>query len=427
MSEDKVRNFQDKLYLAAKSDPKRRFHSLRDKVIRRDILEKAWADIERNKGAPGPDGMTIDQIKETGVDKFLDELQQELKDKTYCPGPVLRVYIPKSSGGMRPLGIPNVRDRVVQAMVKIVIEPIFEADFLPFSFGYRPGRSPKDASEEVYRWLNFGLENVLDADIEHCFDEIPHDRLMKVLANRILDSYILKLVKMWLCSPVLIDRTLHKVKKGTPQGGVISPLLANVYLHQLDAEWVKCGMTKRSGPNAQMVRYADDIVILTNKSLEGPVKVLHRILEGLGLKLSDNKTKQIKAKDGFDFLGFRFVRRYSKKYSKRKTYFNPSEESIKRVKSKICKIAGNHCLHILPEKTAELITLLLNGWQEYYKHSNAGRIFNDIQRYSMLRFRRFLRRRKNKSGIGRYWDLPDREFIERFGLNIKQSAAITYG
>jgi len=207
---------------------------------------------------------------------------------------------------------------------------------------------------------------------------------MKVLANRILDSYILKLIKMWLCSPVLKDRTLHKVKKGTPQGGVISPLLANVYLDQLDAEWVKHGMTKRFGPNAQMVRYADDIVVLTNKSLEGPVKILHHILVGLELKLSENKTKQIKAEDGFDFLGFSFSRRYSKKYKKKKTYFNPNRDSVKHVKLKICKIAGNHSLHIPPKKIVESLTLLLNGWQEYYRHSNAGKIFNDVQRHSVL-------------------------------------------
>ena len=426
MSEDKVRSFQDKLYHAAKSDPKRRFHSLRDKVIRTDILKRAWADVEKNKGAPGPDGKTIEEIKEAGVDKLLVELQQELRDKTYHPGPVLRVYITKPTGGIRPLGIPNVRDRVAQAAVKIVIEPIFEADFLPFSFGYRPGKSAKDASEEIYKWLNFGFENVLDADIEHCFDEIPHDRLMEVLANRILDGYILKLIKMWLCSPVLSEGTLYKTKKGTPQGGVISPLLANVYLHQLDAEWVKRGMTKRSGPNAQMVRYADDIVILTKKSLDRPLNVLHQILDELGLKLSEEKTDLTKAENGFDFLGFRFIRQFSKKYGKRKSYFYPSEESVKRVKAKICKIANSHNLHILPEEVVKSLNSLINGWQEYYRHSNAGERFSDVQRYTMLRFRRFLRRRKGKSGIGKYRDFPDEDLIEKFGFDIKRNATITY-
>lgn len=427
MSEDKVRRFQDKLCTIAKSDPKRRFHSLRDKVYRRDVMEKAWGAVKENRGAPGPDGVTIREIEQRGVAGFLDELQTELKEKTYRPGPVLRVNISKPSGGTRLLGIPNVRDRVVQAATKLVIEPIFEADFMPFSFGYRPEKSAHDATREVYRWLNFGLENVLDADIEHCFDEIPHDKLMKAVARRISDGYILKLIKMWLKSPVLIDGTLCSAKKGTPQGGVISPLLANIYLHQLDVEWVRRGQTQRVGPNAQMVRYADDIVILSDKPLEGPAKVLCRILAGMGLKLSEKKTRIVRAEDGFNFLGFRFVRKYSKKWAGKKSYYYPSPESVKRIKKEIRERAGRRVLHVPPEDVARTLNSLVVGWRNYFRHSNATRAFAKVRECLLARFRRFLRRRVGKSGIGRYRDLPNEVLIERFGLAVWQGSTVCYG
>ena len=223
-----------------------------------DVLECAWQDVKKNKGVSGPDGQSITEIEEQGAEKLLSELFEELRTGTYKPGPVLRVYIPKKNGGKRPLGIPNVRDRIVQAALKDIIEPIFEADFLPFSYGFRPGRSAKDANREIHFWLKRGHHHVLDADIEKCFDEIPHDKLMNAITRRISDKYVLKLIKMWLKSPVLVDGTLQKMKKGTPQGGVISPLLANIYLHQVDTAWLDAGMTRKGGWNAQMVRYADD-------------------------------------------------------------------------------------------------------------------------------------------------------------------------
>lgn len=418
---DKVKRLQDGLYAAAKSNPKRRFHSLRDKVYRRDILERAWKDVRENHGAPGPDGVTIYQIEEGGVAGFLDGLQQELKEGTYRSGSLLRVEIPKPSGGTRPLGIPNVRDRVAQAALKLVIEPIFEADFLPFSYGYRPGKSAKDASLEVRKWLSCGLEYVFDADIEHCFDEIPHHELMKVLSLRISDSYVLKLVKMWLKAPVLVDGTLCSAKKGTPQGGVISPLLANVYLHQLDAEWVRRGMTNRYGPNAQMVRYADDILVLSDKPIDGPVRTLSEILEGLGLKLSERKSEivDVGGGDGFDFLGFRFVRRYSQRHGgNKRTFFFPSPDSVKRLKENVRGRAGRHMLCVPPEDVAKMLNLLVRGWMNYYRHSNASDTFRKVRTYVHARFRRFLRRRQNDSGTGRYRNLTNKELIERYGLSI---------
>ena len=390
-------------------------------------MARAWESVKENRGAPGPDGVTIREIEESGVDEFLDGLQGELRAKTYCPGPVLRVNIPKASGGTRPLGVPNVRDRVVQAAVKLIIEPIFEADFLPLSFGYRPGKSAHDATKVVYKWLNFGLENVLDADIEHCFDEIPHDRLMRAVARRISDGYVLKLIKMWLKSPALVDGTLSSTKKGTPQGGVISPLLANIYLHQLDVEWIARGMTRRYGPNAQLVRYADDIVILSDKPVKGPAIVLCETLAELGLKLSEKKTKIVPAEDGFDFLGFRFKRQHSKKWGKRKTYYFPSPDSVKRIKSRIRERVGRHTLHVQPEDVAIGLNRLIIGWRNYFRHSHASGAFAKVNGYLLVRFKRFLRRREGRSGIGRYRDLPEEVLIKDFGLAVWQDYTVRYG
>lgn len=416
MSVDKVEILQNKFTDIAKNDPERRFHSLRDKISRMDVLVRAWHEVKKNRGSPGLDGMSIQEIEEQGVEQVLLELQNELQTGTYKPGPILRVYIPKPNGGERPLGIPNIRDRIVQASVKLLIEPIFEADFLPFSYGFRPGRSAKDATKEIYKWLNYGHTYVLDADIEHCFDEIPHGKLLDAVSRRISDKYVLKLISMWLKSPVFENGALRKVKKGTPQGGVISPLLANIYLHQLDKRWLQQGMTRKNGCNAHMVRYADDIVILSNKPLAVPEKVLRRLLAELELKLSEKKTRIVEAKDGFDFLGFRFVRRYSPKHGKPKTYFFPSPKSVTKVKGHIREIAGNNRTHIPPEEIAKQLNMAITGWCNYFQWSWHNQAFSKVYGYTCMRFQRFLRRRQEKSGLGRYRDHPVSELQTKYGL-----------
>jgi group II intron reverse transcriptase/maturase len=315
---------------------------------------------------------------------------------------------------------------VAQAAVKLVIEPIFEADFKPCSYGYRPNKSAQDATKAIYTFLNFGLEHVIDVDIEHCFDEIPHARLIERVAIRISDGYILKLISMWLKSPVLINGTLCSISKGTPQGGVISPLLANIYLHQLDSEWERLGMTSRKGPNAQMVRYADDIVILTDQSPRYPMRVLCRLLEGLGLRLSTKKSRIVEAHEGFDFLGFRFIRRYSKKHGKRKTYYFPSARSITRAKEKILERAGNHVLHETPEEVSKSLNRFMIGWWNYYRHSNGSRAIAKVVDYLLSRFCRYLRRRKNMSGLGNRHDLPRRTIAEQYGLIVTYTVASYY-
>jgi len=414
--QDKVRNLQGKLYTAAKANPTRRFGAIRDRVTRWDVLQMAWEEVRSNRGAPGVDGVTISAVEEQGVEAFLQELQASLRNGTYRPLPVRRVMIPKRSGGQRGLGIPTVRDRVAQAAVKLVIEPIFEADFLPCSYGYRPGRSAQDAAKEVRRWLTVGLENVLDADIKSCFDRIPHDRLLEAVAERISDGYVLKLVKMWLKSGVMVDGGVEATETGTPQGGVLSPLLANVYLHRLDAEWERRGMAYGWRADARLVRYADDFVILSGKSVRPLVPVVRELLDGMGLTLNVEKSRVVRAKQGFNFLGFRFVCRRSRRDGKRKAYYFPSPEAVKRVKEKVRGQCGNHMLHVEVEEVVRVVNNVLRGWTAYYRLSNVSRTFTKVQWYAENRLRRFLRRRRNNAGFGHYRDCTSEYLHGELGL-----------
>ena len=293
---------QRRLYRCAKEDKTKIFYSLHDKICRIDILKTAWKMVSSNRGSPGIDGQTIEDIQRN-EDVFLDELQRELREKTYNVECVRRVFIPKANGKQRPLGIPTVKDRIVQQAVKLVIEPIFEADFKNSSYAYRPNRSARQASLEVRKYINYGCTNVIDMDIKGFFDSIDHDRLIELVMERVSDPYLIKLIREWLRAGVIYGETKVNPTLGTPQGGVISPLLANIYLNFIDRNWESMRMDNPQTFDAHLIHYADDYVILTSGDTARPMKVITALLSHLKLELNMEKTHIVKADQGFDFLG----------------------------------------------------------------------------------------------------------------------------
>ena len=340
-SKEKVRQLQNKLYLTAKKCDSRRFHALYDKVYRDDILFEAWKRVKANKGSSGIDGIRIEDIEEMGIEKYLSEIKSELMDGKYKPFPVKRVMIPKPDGSERPLGIPTVKDRIVQMATKIAIEPVFEADFRDCSYGFRPKRSAKQALEVVRKACNNKGYYVVDADIEKFFDNVNQDKLMKLVEQRISDRRILKLIRQWLVSGVLYGNVLTISELGTNQGSVISPLLANIYLNTLDRLWEKYGLT-----HGILVRYADDTVIIckNKKSANHALNLLQYIMAKLDLKIHPVKTKIVSmwdGKEGFDFLGMhhrRMTTETSKGQLYKETYQYPSRKAMKKMKTEIKKI-----------------------------------------------------------------------------------------
>jgi RNA-directed DNA polymerase len=308
---EKIRNLQRALYQRAKQTPTQRFYSLYDKVYRQDVLAHAFALCRANGGVAGPDGITFESMDEAATLVVLSKVSEQLQAKTYRPGPVRRVYIPKANGGERPLGIPNIVDRVVQAAVKLVLEPIFEADFEPDSYGFRPRRSSHQALKAVGESVAGGMCWVIDADIKEYFDSIPHDRLMKVVATRVVDSSMLALIRMFLAAPVIDTRDEggpRRPKSGVPQGGVLSPLLANIYLHLLDRSFRR--RTERGELEGRLVRYCDDFVLLSRHRPERELAWLQRLMHRLGLVLHPDKTRLVDTRgESFDFLGYRVRRR----------------------------------------------------------------------------------------------------------------------
>ena len=417
MHSSKVRDLQNRLYEAAKANPKRRFHALRDKVQRMDVLTDAWKQVKGNKGAPGVDGEHIERIVEAGEEEFLEQLRDSLVAGTYRVSSVRRVYIDKPDGGRRPLGIPIVRDRVVQGALKIVIEPIFEADFKDCSYGYRPERSADDAHQKIRKHLYSGYTEVIDADIKGFFDNISHEILMREIERRIADGWVLKLIRAILRAKVIEpEGRSYKLKKGTPQGGVISPLFANIYLHQLDREWEASGITDWRDSDAQLIRYADDLVILTKGVTVKPMYKLKMVLGELGLELHPEKTKVVKARDGFEFLGFRIVVRSSTRRNRRTVLSFPCGSAMKRAKEKIKELTDiRKNGWRKPFEVIERLNQFARGWANYYSNSNAYQAFRTIQYYVNQRVRRFLRRRKNRKGFG-YKEYPDRFLYGSLGL-----------
>lgn len=368
---ERVQEYQRKLYLKAKQEKDFRFYILYDKIFLHFILAEAWQQVKANGGGAGVDGVTIEQIEQEGEDKFLKELAEELRQQTYQPSAVKRVMIPKANGEERPLGIPTVKDRVAQTACKLVIEPIFEADFADCSHGFRPNRSAKDAVTKIKEHLKAGKTEVYDADLSKYFDTIPHDKLMIALKERIADQRVLRLIEKWLKAPVYEDGQYKGGKKnkvGVPQGGVISPVLSNVYLNLLD-RIVSSGKGTFQKAGLVLVRYADDFVLMGRTLEKGSLNKLRDILGRMGLTLNEEKSKLINArKTPFNFLGFVFRYDRSFKNPQGSKFWNvkPNDKSIKKIRANI-GMALKGMGHYKPEDLVRELNAKLRGWLNYFE------------------------------------------------------------
>ena len=396
---DKIRDLQHKLYLAAKRSPARRFHALYDKVYRADVLGRAWSEVAANGGAPGVDGVTIAQIQERGVEEFLDSLAADLRAGSYRPLPVRRVTIPKPRGGHRNLGVPAVRDRVVQAAAKLLLEPIFEADFLDCSYGFRPRRSALMALEAVRVGVGAGRTWVVDADIASFFDAIRPDVLRSAVEERISDRRMVKLLMGWVRAGVWTGETLLHPETGTAQGGVISPLMANVVLHRLDRIWVE--RYRRLG---ELVRFADDLVVLcpTQERAEAALAALTEVLAGLGLSLAAAKTRVVDLrtpKSGFDFLGFHH--RWVESFARKGRYYCarwPSDRSVRRAKDRIRAYTGRRWVSLPVGDVVKHLNQFLLGWRGYFRYGNSTVVFHDLDEFVVERLARFISKKHYHHG-----------------------------
>lgn len=402
----KIRELQIKLYRKAKNEPEYRFYQLYDKVYREDILDHAYELARANHGAPGVDGESFEDIESRGLGEWKNGLREELRNKTYQPQPVRRVMIPKPGGGERPLGIPTIRDRVAQTAAKLILEPIWEAELEPNAYGYRPRKSAQGAIRKVEELLHEGYTDVVDADLSKYFDTIPHSELLQCVARRIVDRYMLHLIKMWLQVPVEErdgngKRRLTGGKdndRGTPQGGVISPVLANLYMNRMLKGWRQ----NRRGEQfrAQMVNYADDFVILSRGKAAEALEWTRGVLKRLELTLNEKKTSVRNAREErFDFLGYTFGPHYSPRTGREYLGHSPSKKSVSRIKTKVGEllVPGN----MDPwEKVCERLNQILKGWRAYFGCGSTSKAYRAVDEHVYDKVRHFLRRRHKVSSQG---------------------------
>ena len=401
-SPDKVRQWRRRLWSAAKRQPGRRFHALRDRICRRDVLWEAWRRVKQNRGAAGVDAMTLADVEQYGVERFLEELGVRLQAGSYRPCAVKRRYIPKADGRARPLGIPTVRDRVAQMATTLVLESIFEADFHPCAYGFRPKRNATQALEALRKRGARGGNHVLDADIRDYFGSISHDKLMKLVARRVSDRRVLKLRRQWLRAGVMENGCVSATVAGTPQGGVISPLLSNIFLHVLDTVW-----TKRYASLGVLVRYADDFVVMcdTASACEQAEQRVREIFARLGLELHPDKTRRVdlsRGGEGFDFLGCHLRKRMSGPiWEKRhqRVYFLqrwPSLRAMHRVRQRVKACTTRRVCHRALRETLAQLNPVLRGWGAYFRTGNAAIKFQQVDAYVHWRLRRLLLKRHGR-------------------------------
>lgn len=419
---DKVRKLQRALYLKSKQDKEVRFYSLYDKVWREDVLWEAWRQVKANQGAPGVDGKAIEAIVETGQEEgMIKRLQQALREKCYRFAPVRLVEIPKPKGGTRPLGIATVEDRIVQTAMKLVIEPIFEADFHDCSYGYRPKRDAKQASMMIREDLYNRAWGVVEIDFRSYFNSIPHRKLVKLITRRIADGSMLKLIKQTLKIGVRGKGEVVPTKVGVLQGSPISPLYSNIYLNLIDQLWHRRGYPEKLG--ATLHRYADDAILVCRRSPQPVLAAFEAVAKRMELTINREKTHVTRLTDGFDFIGFNFVKRKSPSSGKNTIYIFPAKAAQQKIRNRL-KYLTSRRAPISPKEFVGMVNPIVTGWVNYFRHTNASQAFRGLQRFVNVRFRRYLTQRRKGRGFG--WKRHPNSMLYAMGLVYIGSGMLEY-